>query len=141
MDTVVLENTGNIRPVAVTPVVSITTEFYSTNIIPGISVKRVWDNSTWTEINSTAQKSTSTNSGLWSVRKPEKNTKPTRKKYTLFIKRPQLLMSPKPDFSKYSEREDFPTNQWSSKPNFSVKLPREESRLLEEPAFWSLDSI
>jgi hypothetical protein len=50
-------------------------------------------------------------------------------------------MSPKPGFSKFLEREDYPTNLWSSKPNFSVKLLREESRLLEEPAFWSLDSI
>jgi hypothetical protein len=77
----VLENTENTQQVAVTPEVSITTEFYSTNIIPDTSEKRVWDNSTSTEINSIAQKSTSINYGLWSAKKPERNTKPTMKKF------------------------------------------------------------
>jgi hypothetical protein len=80
---------------------------------------------------------------LWTLVSEEtrKKYETNKEKVASFYYRPQSSMSPKPGFSKFSEREDFPTNLWSSKPNFSVKPPKEESKLLEEPAFWSLDSI
>jgi len=44
-------------------------------------------------------------------------------------------MSPKLDFSKYWEKEDYPTNPSSSRPNCSAKPLKEELKLLEELVF------
>ena len=68
---------------------------------------------------------------LWTLVSEETRTKyENNKEKVQFLEiRHRLSMSPKPGFSKCWEKEDYLINQWSSKPNFSAKPPRGESRL------------